>query len=361
MNTDTDYAIATGEYIEEWLSDHGMTQTEAAKRLRVSRKHLNRVIAGAPVTPDFATKLEIVTGVKSSRWLQLEAQYQSDASRLSAEARLADRLDIVDRATSLASALRKDEIITETRRNPGRLVMQLMAFFRIADPDDLISHFDSPLAAFRQTHAHKIDGAAVAGWLRMGEIESLERRETAPSFDPKKLEAAIPDLRSISLLPASDIPSALTTSLLELGVVTVFVPPINGCRAYGATRWFGDTPVMQLSLRRRDDGQLWFTVFHELGHMLMHPKLEFVEGIGEEDREEHQADEYARSTLIPDHFEPQLASARSLNDAMAIAKSAGVSPGVVVGRLHRDKIWPYENGRRLYKSWAFTSTRGSED
>ena len=49
----------------------------------------------------------------------------------------------------------------------------------------------------------------------------------------------------------------------------------------GATRWVGsDKAIIQLSLRYKTNDHLWFTFFHEAGHILLHGKKElFIEGV----------------------------------------------------------------------------------
>lgn len=351
----TDYAVAPGEYIEEWLEDEGMTQTEAAKRLGISRKHVNRVIAGARLTEDLAQALEIVTGTPARRWLQIEAQYRADVQRLALEDRLARRTDLVDAVAKLAPALRKEGIVTATKRTPGKLIIEIMTFFRVADPDELSARFARPLASFRQSTAHAADGASVAGWLRLGELALSEVISDVPDFDPKGLAGALDELRAISAGPPMDAVAALVQRLQELGVLLIFVPPVEGCRAYGATRWFGDKPVIQLSLRGKDDGQLWFTIFHELGHVLLHPRIEFVEGFGDSSDQEAAADLFARTKLIPDNSVHLLQGLTSEADVRATAKTLGVAPGIVLGRLHKDEMWPWSRGQKLYSRYKFMS------
>lgn len=348
-----DYAVPTGEYIAEWLEDNNITQTEFARRLGVSRKHINRVIAGAPLTPDMAQRLQLVTGVPARRWLALEATYRVDVERLALEESLANHSDLLGAAGRLASALRKEGIITVTRHNPGQLLMQLMAFFAVAEVGLLEARFEQPAAAFRQTNAHEIDWACVAGWLRLGELEAQEDLRSVPRFDAGKLRDSLLELRGISRLEDTELEPELQRTLQAAGVVLVFVPELLGTRAYGATRWFEGTPVIQLSLRRKDDGHFWFTLFHELGHVLLHPKAEFLDGITVDVDAEAHADQFARNALIPPGEAMRLRSLRSLQDVTQAAEQLGVSPGVVVGRLHHDGVWPPSQGRILYRRFDF--------
>jgi hypothetical protein len=50
----------------------------------------------------------------------------------------------------------------------------------------------------------------------------------------------------------------------------VFVPELPRTGTWGATRWLGDRAAIQLSLRYKSNDHLWFTFFHEAGHILKH-------------------------------------------------------------------------------------------
>lgn len=56
---DSNYAVAPGEYLQEWLDENETTQQQAADLLGCSRKLVNEIVNGrAPVTPDTATRLQ---------------------------------------------------------------------------------------------------------------------------------------------------------------------------------------------------------------------------------------------------------------------------------------------------------------
>lgn len=42
----TNYAVAPGEYIEEWIEDEGLSQQKVADLLGCSRKQVNNIIHG---------------------------------------------------------------------------------------------------------------------------------------------------------------------------------------------------------------------------------------------------------------------------------------------------------------------------
>lgn len=72
-------AESPGERIKGWLKAHKMTQTEMARRMGVSLKHLNQLISGkASLTYDMAQKLEQQTGITATHWNVLEAVYRTE-------------------------------------------------------------------------------------------------------------------------------------------------------------------------------------------------------------------------------------------------------------------------------------------
>src|SRR5438445_13596747 len=77
-----DYAVPPGETIAELLEAREMTQTQLAKRLGVSLKHVNQVINGAAsISAELALGLEKVAGVSAAFWLNRESLYRADLAR----------------------------------------------------------------------------------------------------------------------------------------------------------------------------------------------------------------------------------------------------------------------------------------
>lgn len=91
-----------------------------------------------------------------------------------------------------------------------------------------------------------------------------------PPFDRDRLEQAIPRLRRLTTEEPLPALKRAQKILRESGVVLCLVPPVPGLGIHGATRWLRGPPVMQLSLLRKSDDEWWFTLFNEIGHVLMH-------------------------------------------------------------------------------------------
>ncbi|MEY8814420.1 ImmA/IrrE family metallo-endopeptidase [Micrococcus luteus] len=361
----TDYAVPTGDFIEEWLEDHSMTQAELARRTGVSPKHISMVLSGAPVTASFATKLALATGVPAERWLALESTFRADQERLGMEAELAKKKDVAEPFSESLRYLRSIGVVRSNMRRPGQVLMELMAFFRVGSVDALTPKVLIPNARYLQSTSLTVQDASVATWLRLAQM-TVEASDPLPPYKSTKLQEALPEIRSMSGTFSTN-PDAFIERLSSLGVHVVLQEEIRGCRAYGATFWTNGHPVIVLSVRGKTDGALWFSLFHELGHVLLHPDSTHIERRGKPSltanlqAEEDAANTFAEQTLIPLECRDDLYSIRSKSEVVAFASEQNVSPGVVMQHLHHFEKWDHSHGRGLYLSISLKETAPLED
>ena len=66
-----------GEILRElYLAPLGITITQAAKALGVTRKHVSAIVnARTPVTPDMALRLAVAFATEPELWVNMQAQY----------------------------------------------------------------------------------------------------------------------------------------------------------------------------------------------------------------------------------------------------------------------------------------------
>lgn len=66
-----------GEILRElYLKPLGVTITQAAEALGVTRKHVSAIVNGrASVTPDMAVRLAVVFATEPELWVNMQAQY----------------------------------------------------------------------------------------------------------------------------------------------------------------------------------------------------------------------------------------------------------------------------------------------
>lgn len=344
-----DYAVAPGRILEEWLDENEMSQTELARRLGCSVKHVNRVVNGvASLTPTFAVDLERVTKVPARLWSNMESNYRTDLARLARESNEEEAKAFL--ALMPLTEMRKRGIVLSpntAKKNLYAAFEEVLSFFQVGTVAAYQQVYGTPCAAYRQSGSHHQDPNALATWLRLGEVAA--QGVEVDSYDASQLRAALPQLRALTTAENLTLAVAEAKRILAMaGVALLVIADVPGTRLYGATRWIKGHPVVQLSLRRRYDDHFWFTLFHELGHVLKHKHEDFIDYDGLTSPIEDEANAFAASLLVPDSMAWELPQLRSLAQVRDFAERAQVAPGVVLGRLQHDvKWWTHDKGYAL--------------
>ncbi len=91
-------AFHPGSYIEDLIDDWGLTQAEFAKRLDTTPKNLSILIRGEQsLSVDIALKLERVSGVSATTWLNIQHEYDLKKAKFEDEKNKKDELDILNK------------------------------------------------------------------------------------------------------------------------------------------------------------------------------------------------------------------------------------------------------------------------
>ncbi len=333
-----------GEALQDLLEERGMSQAELAERTGRPRKTINEIIQGkSAITPDTALQLERVLSVPARFWNNRESNYREHLARKEDETELGKSIGWL-RDLPLSFMIKKGWIEKKNRRvDQSRAVL---AFFGVSSPAHWSQMFKSQRAHFRQSSAFAINSGAVAAWLRQGELQAKDT--VTDAFDKETFLPVLQEIRLLTKEPPDVFEERLSRLCARAGVAVVFVPPPPGCRASGATQWVSSTKALiQLSLRYKTDDQLWFTFFHEAGHILKHPKKAvFLEGLTpRQGRVEDEANRFASEILIPQAEYLAFVAGGTFSRASIgeFASDIGVAPGIVVGRLQHDQRLPWNS------------------
>jgi len=328
-----------GDTLLDLLEERGMTQAELAERTGRPHKTINEIITGkAMIMPETAIQLERVLGAPAEFWNQREAHYRAFLARQKELDNLSKSKDWLKQFP--LKEMIKRNWVQDCKSHVADQMIAVLNFFGVATPEQWENGWTKRRLAFRKAMNLKSDIGAISVWLRQGEIEG-EKIQCAP-FDKKMLAISFHEIRMLTREnnPKIFIPK-LKDILAKSGVATVFVKPFKNVPVYGASCWLNSSKALiQLSLRGKTTDKLWFTIFHELGHILKHSKKELFIDIDNKltrkSPEETEADEFASETLIPsEKLEGWIKKCPSFNAKQLIdfANEIGISPGIVVGRL----------------------------
>lgn len=359
-----------GETVAEYLEFNAWSQRDLARRTGLTPKTISEICAGkAPITPPTALALEKVFQRPAHFWLNLQRQYDEAGARRRASAMFhewrlwAERFPIKEMETYGW---------LESQEGRGSKVEALLSFLGVSSPDSWNSVWESSKVAYRQTRKFQTSIEAVSAWVRAAEIAASQIEFAFQEFDEPRLTSCLNSLRQLTKKKPHDFVPAVQSMCANVGVAVVWVPELSHTGISGCARWMGDKrALIGLTLRYNTDDQVWFTFFHELGHILLHRKQrQFIldnaaEDLGDQiiDPEirpqEEEASRFAADTLIPPDILSSFIRANDFSNTAIkrLADELEIGPGIIVGRLQREGVLKYFQGNALKQRfhWQFAN------
>lgn len=334
----SDLPVSPGSVLEEEIEARGMSQRELARRMGRPVQVVNEIIkAKKAITPETALELEKVLGMSAHLWLNLETVYRLTL------ARNAERATLEREASSLSQyPVREMErrgwiSRCKDRTDKARAVLE---FLSVASFEQM-----QTAGAFRITGGDNFSEGSLSVWLRKGEVDG--QSICTAVYDKDRFNGAIKQIRKLTLESPDSFAPQMQALCAEAGVAFVLTKELPKSGANGAARWLGPhKALVQLSLKWKWADVFWFTFFHEAGHILLHQHRSFVEGVqtdGLSRTKEDEADRFAADCLIPAEDWDAFVSTYNWTEPAVhrFAEHVGIHPGIVVGRLHHEKLLPY--------------------
>jgi len=356
LNSNTfqpNWTSSPGDTIIDILQEKDITLDRFAVQMGTSKEFIEKLIGGdKEITEEISEKLAMVLGASVDFWLRREFQYREDLVRLK-------RVEETSwlKLLPIADMVKFGWIKSEVAKN----VSALLGYFGVDSITEWHLKYEAEMAqvSFRTSSKYKQQPAAVAAWLRYGEIQSQDI--VCKDWNPELFRATLPEIKKLTRVkdPVEFLPK-LADLCANCGVAIAIARTPNGCQASGVTKFLtSERALIMLSFRYMKDDHFWFTFFHEAGHLLLHGiKCVFVEEIGKGrliSQEEEEANNFAADQLVPEALRSRMMKIAISNKRSIIgfAAEAGVSPGIIVGQLqHAGRI---EYGRlNTYKrkySW----------
>jgi HTH-type transcriptional regulator/antitoxin HigA len=354
-----------GETLKETLEELGISQADLARRTGLSTKHVNQIVQGtAALSPETALLLERTTGVPATVWNTIEASWRAQLVRQEDYEALTNQVGWLDKFP-LADLVARN--VLPDRRKTVVNLQRLLDFFGVASPavaEDLWSGYS---IAFRRSTTTPPNEYATYAWLRLAVLEA--RRRPCMPYRREALHDLLPNIRALT----TQNPNLWITQLPELcaqaGVAVVFSPAFKNTHLSGATRWLTpDKALIAFTDRYKKDDRFWFTVFHEIGHVLLHGKrLTFLDDdpLKGTSAAEEEANIFAAHALIPPEYEAAYETLRRrpkpFTNIDRFAAQVGVAPGIVVGRLQHDKALDWREGNKLKRDFDFTALPAAQN
>jgi HTH-type transcriptional regulator/antitoxin HigA len=322
-----DYGVKPGELIRFELSARGLTQADLATRAGISAKHLNQVIQDAvPLSAETALRLERALGIPAAILTQADAVNQANKQRTKFRETLAEHTAWF---TQFPRQILLQLEVINARDPLDAQIEELLKWLGVADSTAYDAVYGEAALSFRRAQHWKVDPHATALWLRSAELKAQTvhvGRYTKAAF-----VSLLPDLRRLTVDPIGESFPRLQRLCAEVGVTVVFTHGIDGTRASAAVRWLGpERPVIALTERGKHEDSLWFSFFHEAGHIVRHPQRKSVielDDADDQDGAETEANDFAKATLLQGRLD-QLPNLDSVEQLQAFADDLGIHPGI---------------------------------
>ena len=355
------WASPPGDSIRIALTERRWDTRRLSAELEVSEPLTAGLLNGSTrVTVDIARRLAGSLGGTTRFWMIRDARYCESRDWMEA-----------DRWVSLLPA--KDMLTlgwVEPFDDWYGKIAACMEFFGVDSPSDLHNGpVGADAARYRAKPKTVEQDAAISAWVRQVALEA----QTLPcaGWDSTALEALFPQLAELSRIPD---PHVFVPQLQQLcssaGVAVVVVRAPRGCPVNGVLMTLpSGVRAIGLSGRYLADDHLWFTFFHEAGHLVLHdPSLVFIDDIDRDhgpaaDGSEMEADRFASNVLLPPQLCTGLPRKATPYTVYGLSKRAGVSNGVIVGQLQHAGLIPFKSPlnrlKHRYRWEGSTLTRGN--
>lgn len=343
-------AFHPGYYIKEIVEQSGLTQEDFAKRLDTTPKNLSLLVRGEQsLSIDIAMKLSRMVGTSIYYWLNLQNAYDTLIAEFKSEEELKNERDIFEYLDY--KYFRDNYGLPDLPRQKDEQIKQVREFLNVATLSVLRKK--DMAVNFRSSTEEITVGSIIKANVMVQIATNKALKIKAAKFDKRIFQDTVKYALTLTK-NHEDFYPLIRNAFLEAGVIFIILPNISGSKTNGATKRIGDNIMLMVNDRRLNADSFWFTLFHEIGHIVNGDYgISFEMETG---KQEEAADKYAEDCLIPpEKYQYFLAQEKiNLQSIISFANQIDRDPGVVLGRLQNDGIvrfddWTMKSLRHKYR------------
>lgn len=338
-----------GEILFDELEARNMSQSDFAEIVDRPLKTINEIIKGKKtITAETANAIAAVLGTSSEMWLGLQSEYDLFISKQ----KQGKRHDDVKIRAELYSLFPVRELVKRNwiKKNSDvdLLKKELFSLFSISN----ISEWQEEcLVNFKKSDYGETNDSYINSWIELG--KKIARDVGCSSYNKKKLEAFAEKAKYFSV--DKDGIERIVDELRGIGVRLVFLPHFSKTRVDGASLWVNNKPIILMSLRYDRIDNFYFTLLHEIGHILLHQDNDvncFYDDLSEvnksTNRVEKEANEFAQKFLVPNELISYFKNFKTVKAKSVKEKSdeINIHPGIIIGNLQYHNILSYNQLRK---------------
>jgi HTH-type transcriptional regulator / antitoxin HigA len=339
--------VAPGRVIATELEERGWDQKDLARIMDRPEQTISEIMrAKKQITPETAIELSEVFGTSPEFWANLEANYRLHLAAASGKGHGISKRSQLYSLAPVRELLKRHWI--PATNDPEELESSVLAFLGQSS----LTEAAGLAANFRMTTRRTPDTRATLAWVRR--VETLAAAQTVSTFELERLRDAMPAV--LHLAASEESVRDLPGTLMCLGVHFVMVPHLPKTYVDGAALAVNGEPVVAVSLRFDRMDSFWFTVLHELAHIVLGHKGTFVDDLEDtsspgRSRAEKEADRIASDWLLEPKalkaFLRRSALGFSLREIQEFSRSQSRHPAIVVGWLQHEGLVGWSHFRKV--------------
>ncbi len=332
-----------GRILSQELESRGWSQGDLAAVMGRPQQVISEIVnAKKQITPQTALELAQAFGTSAEFWTDLETNYQLHRVRsrggddaIARRRRLYELAPV--RELSKRGWIDDVDVLDDLER-------EVCVFLGIASPDETPKAF----AQFRRGRQRDPVIAAQVSWL--ARVESLARQHDLGAARCQA-DQTVPGL--LALTEHLQGVQGVSAHLQRCGIRFLIVPHLSKTYIDGAAfRLDGRDPVVAVTLRYDRIDNFWFTLLHEVAHIVLGHGDVFADQVHDQDSAalasaERSATSHARDWLIPpEAFAAFVAEADFTRSSIRrFAATVRRHPGIIVGRLQNEGHLTYRQHR----------------
>lgn len=339
-----EFIIHPGETLKEILENNNMLQEELAQRTGFSAKHISEVVNGKKgISPKLAKSLEYVFGIPTTFWINLQGIYDKEIIEFEEKNNISkNEFEIAKEIRPVLEYAIKLKLIEKINNEVESVIVsrKLCGVQNLTYMEKILSS----QVAYRTASKQKVNQHILYTWQKVCELLA-NRDENVNEYNRQLL---IDNLQNIKQLMFEKNPNNMINNLKEVfnncGITFELVKHFTGAPVQGFIKKKEKRIILCMTIRQSYADIFWFTLFHEIGHIL-NGDIEYnkIDYYIENETKENEADVFAKNILIDEKkYKKFIYNGNfSRKKIIEFAKEQKVQPFIIVGRLQKDKRIDY--------------------
>jgi HTH-type transcriptional regulator/antitoxin HigA len=306
-----DYCSPPFERVADFLKTENKSQKDVLKDLGINSTEYENYLKGRQdITKEFSKKLGDFFGINEDYFLKLQELYNRNK-------------EIYDKEKTLFDSIKKviKSIPTNIKDNSLDIMCDIFDYYKSSNIEEacekIKEHKNVLGIQFRTTD--KIDENHLSFWLQYGN-NKYDEIVDKKAYSKSGLESFLSNKSNyIKYLnnpeDHADLFNDFVNVMSNLGVFIIETPKLIKT-PFGATRWIDTNPIIQVSPKTNYYDNFWFTIFHELGHVILHQNqniIDFDDTVIS--KQENEANKFALDKIFGINYNDCIVKETYMNEA----------------------------------------------